>query len=184
MTMCTTAPTQSLSLSMAKEQVLSWLHDEESLVTSQRIQQHCQKDSDDGNGNGNDDATENDDDDDDEDLLVNRREGSLLLREIYETDPCNYVATLCTFETFRSVPVLKKNENVTTTDKDDDDDYDDDDEPTIVENTLTSMKTCNAEEYKTTGEYIVEMKSNESNRIESNRIKRRVDVDPLCSIVL
>eukprot|EP00537_Pseudo-nitzschia_pungens_P001208 CAMPEP_0172370164 /NCGR_PEP_ID=MMETSP1060-20121228/36716_1 /TAXON_ID=37318 /ORGANISM="Pseudo-nitzschia pungens, Strain cf. cingulata" /LENGTH=547 /DNA_ID=CAMNT_0013095357 /DNA_START=21 /DNA_END=1664 /DNA_ORIENTATION=+ len=78
---------------MAEQQVLSWLHDEESLVTSQRIQHHCVF--------GMDSESESDE----TERPISRREGSELLRKLFEKDPSKYVATVCTVERFRSVPV-------------------------------------------------------------------------------
>jgi len=77
-----------------KEQVLSWLDDEESLVTSQRIQQHCRNSNEDG-ADANDDGH-----------ALSRRAASDLLQEVFllGASSCGqqdkYVATLCTADTF------------------------------------------------------------------------------------
>ena len=103
--------TSSSSSSGVKEQVLSWLHDDESLVTSQRIQQHCR------NYNNDNDNDNNDDDG----HAISRYEGSQLLRELFldgvREDGSNsnsnsnnkYIPTLCTINEY-TTPVSSDNQ--------------------------------------------------------------------------
>jgi hypothetical protein len=93
----------SSSSSGVKEQVLSWLQDEESLVTSQRIQQQCRRYNNDNDNNDNNDDGH----------AISRYEGSQLLRELFmdgvrEGDGSNnnsnsnnkYIPTLCTINEY------------------------------------------------------------------------------------
>ena len=95
-----------MTMSMARGQVLSWLHDEESLVTSQRIQQHCRKYNDDNDNNDDNNDADNDNGDG---YALSRREGSDLLQELFIDDDASasgdensskYIATICTAESF------------------------------------------------------------------------------------
>ena len=72
-----TAATMSMDLSLAQDQVVSWLNDEETTVTAQKIQQDCVYEQTDGSESG-----------------LTRFQGSSLLKQLYETDPSKYVATV------------------------------------------------------------------------------------------
>eukprot|EP00751_Fragilariopsis_kerguelensis_P014721 CAMPEP_0170777352 /NCGR_PEP_ID=MMETSP0733-20121128/11730_1 /TAXON_ID=186038 /ORGANISM="Fragilariopsis kerguelensis, Strain L26-C5" /LENGTH=551 /DNA_ID=CAMNT_0011120539 /DNA_START=16 /DNA_END=1671 /DNA_ORIENTATION=+ len=106
MTMTSSAVTVNAAV---KERVLSWLHDDEALVTSQRIQQECRK--------------YDDENDSTEGQALSRYEGSQLLNalfvageeEISQEDSHGnissnkYIATLCTIHEYTTPVILDDN---------------------------------------------------------------------------